>query len=292
MTDGSAHRAQRLLERATQELANAGVPESRFQAELMLRHAMGCSREALLSHLQEPVPAEAAGHFFHLVEKRRGRVPLQYLVGAQEFWGLEMKVTPAVLIPRPETEGIVEAALAELRDHPSPRIADVGCGSGCIAIALATELPKASFCATDVSAAALAVARENAHRHGVADRIAFLNGDLLAPLGDDYEPLDAVVTNPPYVPDKDYEALQPEVRDHEPPEALRGGQGGLGIVARLLIQACEALAPGGRLFMEIGMGQESKVRGLVEEAGLEWIRTAPDLQSLPRVVIATKPPQS
>ena len=292
MTGGPSYHAQQLLERGTRELEDAGIPQSQFQAELILLHAMGWSREVLLSHLQEPVPAETAGHFYQLVAKRRERIPLQYLVGTQEFWGLEMKVTPAVLIPRPETEGIVEATISVLKKHPSPRIADVGCGSGCIVIALATELPQAFFYATDVSAAALAIARENAHRHSVAERIEFLNGDLLTPLANNCKLLDVVVANPPYISEEDYDTLQPEVRDHEPPEALRGGKDGLAIVTQLLIQTRNALVPGGRLFLEIGMGQESKVRRLVRDTGLEWLRTLPDLQGHPRVLIAIKPLQS
>ena len=180
MTNGGNLSAGRLLERGAHELAQVGIAEARLDAELLLRHALGCSREALLAQLQELVPAETAGHYFQLVERRRGRIPVQYVIGTQEFYGLDFHVTPAVLIPRPETEGVVEEAIRELGKSSHARIADVGCGSGCIAVSLAATFPAIQVVALDASAAALAVARENAFRHGVDTRIEFLEGDLLA----------------------------------------------------------------------------------------------------------------
>lgn len=278
--------AGRLLERGTSELEQIGVPDSRFQAELLLRHALGCSRESLLARLNEPVSAEASGHFFQLVERRRGRVPVQYVVGTQEFYGLSFRVTPAVLIPRPESEGLVDLAIAELGSTAEPRIVDIGCGSGCIAVAVAHALPEAELVAIDSSPAALAIARENALRHGVASRIQFLEGDLLEPVpGGGF---DAIVSNPPYIPDSELETLEPEVSEHEPRQALSGGEDGLAVIERLLPQSERALRKGGFLFMEIGHGQDERVRELVESAGLQYLRTVPDLAGIPRIVVAKK----
>jgi len=279
--------AGRLLERGASELERVGVADSRIQAELLLRHALGCSRESLLARLHEPVPAEASGHFFQLVERRRGRVPVQYVVGTQEFYGLSFRVTPAVLIPRPESEGLVEEAVGELGDTHESRIVDVGCGSGCITVAIAHTLAKAELVAIDQSPAALAIAQENALRHGVASRIEFLEGNLLVPLqtGD----VDAIVSNPPYVPDDELETLEPEVSEHEPRQALSGGKDGLSVIERLLPEAGKALRHGGFFFMEIGHDQDERVRELVTKAGLEHLRTVPDLTGIPRIVVAKKP---
>ena len=287
MTSGGNPSAGRLLERGASELERVGVADSRFQAELLLRHALGCSRESLLARLNEPVPAEASGHFFQLVERRRGRVPVQYVVGTQEFYGLSFRVTPAVLIPRPESEGLVDQAVAELGETSAPRIVDVGCGSGCLAVAIAHTLPDAELVAIDASPAALAIARENALRHGVASRIAFLEGDLLEPLPT--VAVDAIVSNPPYIPDGELDSLEPEVSEHEPRQALSGGEDGLSVIARLLPQASHALRSGGILFLEIGHDQDGRVRELVHGASLEHLRTVPDLAGIPRIVVAKKP---
>ena len=251
---------------------------------------MGCSRETLLADLAEPVEAEAAGYFFQLVDRRRGRVPLQYLLGSQEFWGLTFQVTPAVFIPRPETEGLVEEAIHRLGHRPV-RVADVGCGSGCVAISIAASLPDSQLYAIDLSPAALAVAGENARRNEVSSRIEFLQGNLLHPLLDRSEPplLDAVVSNPPYVPEPDLVGLQPEVKDHEPRLALAAGPDGLDVVRRLLPQAESLLVPGGLLLLEIGMGMENKVKSLLAETRLTWQTTVPDLQGFPRILVAQQP---
>lgn len=283
--------AGRLLERGASELDRVGVADSRIQAELLLRHALGCSRESLLARLHDPVPAETSGHFFQLVERRRGRVPVQYVVGTQEFYGLSFRVTPAVLIPRPESEGLVEEAVRELGDIHEPRIIDVGCGSGCIAVAIAHTLPDAELVAIDASPAALAIARENALRHGVASRIEFLEGDLLAPLQTVDVDVDAIVSNPPYIPDNELETLEPEVSEHEPRQALSGGKDGLSVIERLLPAADKALRRGGWFFMEIGHDQDEGVRELVKKTGLDYLRTVPDLAGIPRIVVAKKPGQ-
>ena len=281
--------ARKLLERGAQELERAGVDRSRWEAEVLLRQAIGCSRETLLADLGEPVDAEAAGYFFQLVDRRRGRVPLQYLLGSQEFWGLTFQVTPAVFIPRPETEGLVEETIRRVGDRAA-RIADVGCGSGCVAISIASSLPKSHVDAIDISSAAVAVARDNATRNGVSHRIDFFVGDLLQPfLGrPDRLPLDVVVSNPPYVPEVEVGGLQPEVRNFEPRVALTAGPDGLDIVRRLLPQAETLLASEGHLMLEIGMGMEPKVKELLGTSGLRWVTTVPDLQGFPRILIAQK----
>ena len=278
--------AARLLERGADELGRAGITEARFETELLLRHALGCSRESLLTQLREPVPAEAAGHFFQLVERRRGRVPVQYIIGTQEFYGLSFRVTPAVLIPRPETEGIVEQAALELENARAPRIADIGCGCGCIAIALAQTLEGAELVAIDRSKAALAIARENALRHGVVARVEFVESDLLEPVAD--SDLDAVVSNPPYIPDDELAGLEPEVTEHEPRDALSGGADGLDVIRRLVPQAHQALKPGGLLVMEIGHGQSAAVETFLLEAAMKHERTVADLAGIPRIVVARK----
>jgi release factor glutamine methyltransferase len=217
-------------------------------------------------------------------------VPIQHILGSQEFYGLSFRVTPSVLIPRPETEGVVDEALSELSRTTgrAPRVADVGCGSGCIAVAIARERPEASLLAIEASAAALAVARENAAVHGVEGRITFLLGDLLGPLVERGEQLDLVVSNPPYVVDADIEGLAPEVKEYEPRLALAGGADGLSAITRLVEGVSAVLAEGGALVMEIGQGQDREVSERVRSAGLELSRIAPDLAGIPRVVVARK----
>jgi release factor glutamine methyltransferase len=290
VTTGSVPSAHRLLERGASELRQAGVPEARFEAELLLRHALGCTREVLFARLHEPAAAEAVGHYFQLLERRRGRVPIQHILGTQEFYGLSFRVTPSVLIPRPETEGVVEEALKELaaRARSAPRVADVGCGSGCIAVALARECPEAAILAIDASPSALAVARENAVAHGVDERISFLHGDLLDPLVERGEKLDLVVSNPPYVVDSEIVELEPEVKEHEPRIALAGGPDGLAAITRLLEGMGAVLDSGGAVVMEIGKGQDLQVAERVLSAGLDLLRIVPDLAGIPRVVVARK----
>ena len=286
---GAPPSAQKLLERGAQELERVGIPEGQWEAELLLRHALGWTREHLLAHPDDPVQAEASGLFFQLVERRRGREPLQYVVGTQEFWGEEIRVTPAVLIPRPETEGLVEQVIAHHRGSSS-RIVDVGCGSGCIAIALAKELPDAEVYATETSPPALAVARENAQRRGIGERILFYQGDLLQPLFDKglQNKFEAVVSNPPYIADEEMESLTPEIREYEPRMALAAGKDGLDVIRRLLPEAEVLLTKGGRLFLEIGKGMEAQLKQLLSKTKLTWEKTVPDLQGIPRIVVAKK----
>ena len=224
--------------------------------------------------------------------RRAAREPLQYLTGVQEFWSLTFEVTPAVLIPRPETEGLVEAFL-RLNHAPDPIVVDVGTGSGCLAVVAAREIPGARVYASDVSGEALQVARRNAAAHAVAGRIDFRLGDLFEPLrgaGLDGR-VDFIVTNPPYVSEADLPGLMPEVRNHEPRAALLGGPDGLDTHRRLARESPEFLKTGGHLLAEVGLGQESALRAVYAGQGrLDLVAILPDLAGIPRILIARARP--
>ena len=222
-----------------------------------------------------------------LVERRRAGEPIQYITGETEVYGLPFRVTPNVLIPRPETEHLVEKVIELAAAFSQLRIVDVGCGSGAIAIALAHHLPHAAITAIDLSAPALAVARKNAELNGLTSRISFLQGDLLAPVRD--EAFDIVVSNPPYVPNADRASLAVEVREYEPALALFTEGDGRNIYRRLIPAAFAVLVPGGCLALEFGFGQSSAVAELLTGAGFDEIDFVPDLQSIPRVAIARRP---
>ena len=225
------------------------------------------------------------------IERRKLREPLQYITGDQEFWGLPFKVTPDVLIPRPETEFVVEAALTAVKENGMPVIVDLCTGSGCIAISLAKELPKARIFATDRSDRALPVAQENARLNGVADRIRFLEGDLFGPLEelDLLGRIDCIATNPPYVRSGDLTTLQPEVRDFEPAMALFAGPEGTEIAERIIHQAPEYLKSGGSLIMEMGMGQTAALGQIIEDTHkFGPIEVVKDLAGIERVIITRK----
>ena len=274
------------LTRAEDELRAAGVDGPRLTAEVLLAHVLGWDRARVIAHLHDPLAAEVREPFGALTRRRAGGEPLQYLTGRQEFYGLVFRVTPAVLIPRPETEILVEKAVALVRRRGAPvRFADVGTGSGCIAIALARELTEATGCATDISADALAVARENALRLGVGSRIAFVRSDLLAC----FPPrpvFDLILSNPPYVTEADLAGLPGSVRDHEPHTALSGGESGIEMHRRLIPQAVTHLAAPGHLLLEIGLGQAKDVSALICQAGLVLGEIVEDLQGIPRCLIA------
>jgi release factor glutamine methyltransferase len=284
MTLGDAVRAARA------RLIDAGVPEheAALDAAGLAMHALQCDRAALLTRDRDPAPHGFHDKFEPLLRRREAREPMAYIRGVQEFWGRDFSVSPAVLIPRPETELVIEEALAWRRDRSvaasaSPLIADIGTGSGCLAVTLACEWPDARLVATDISEAALQVARENARRHGVDGRIQFRRGTYLAGIG---APIDLIVANPPYVADEERGWLQPEVRDHEPREALFGGTDGLRDARAILALAPSALVVDGRLLMEIGAGQADAVREAVRGIPcllLLEIRT--DLQGIPRVAV-------
>jgi len=283
-----ARRVAELVEGARARLAAGGVPTPAPDAERLLRHVLGWDRARLVVSWSDPVPEEAAARFEALVDQRARRVPLQHLTGTQAFWRHEFLVTPGVLIPRPETEIVVEQALRLMRGRPAPAILDVGTGSGCIALSLAAELPAAQVDAIDASPAALAVARENARRLGLEGRVRFHEGDLLAPVAG--RRFDLIASNPPYVDPATRPSLAPEVRDHEPALALFPPGGPLDVYRRLAPQAAAALRPGGFLLLEVGLGQADAVGAILADAGLVVDDVVRDLQGIPRTLVARRTP--
>lgn len=277
------------LKRATEELGLSGVESPRLTAELLIARVLDWERVRVLAHSESPLPQRAAERFASLVRRRSAGEPLQYILGEQEFYGLPFHVTPAVLIPRPETETLVEQAVLAARELAARalRFADVGTGSGCIAVSFARAVPKAEGWATDISIEALAVARENAARNGVRERVGFLLCDLL----ECFAPrpcFDLVLSNPPYVAADDAGSLPAVVREHEPAVALYSGASGLDAYRRLIPQAADRLVPGGKLLLELGAGMAGQVSGLVEGAGLTVETVADDLQGIPRCMLARR----
>jgi release factor glutamine methyltransferase len=290
------------LDKAMRGLDENAVGSPRMNAEVLLMFTLGCDRAYLYAHPERELTADEILQYEEVLAERSRGVPSQYLTGHQEFWGLDLIVTPAVLIPRPETEHVVETVLELARSgrehaastslagkHRYPRdrlrIVDVGTGSGCIALALARELPNAEVLAADISPEALEIARINAARLELADRVEFFASDLLAcvPVQQGF---DFVVSNPPYVGQSEADKVQREVKKFEPAEAVFAGVEGLDLIARLIPQAHESSKADGWLIMEIGYTQEEKVRGLLTE----WteVRTIPDLRGIPRVIAARK----
>ena len=287
-----------LLADAESLLAEGADPErARRDAEVLLLYALrqnapgtnlACTNLAwLIAHEDDTLAPNAAAAFFALVKRRRTGEPIQYIIGETEFYGLSFRVNRDVLIPRPETEHLVEKAIALAAGFVRPRIVDVGAGSGAIAVALAAKLPAAQMTATEISASALTVARENAKCNGLAERVRFLEGDLLAPVAG--ERFDLIVSNPPYVPEGDRDALSVEVRDYEPAQALFAGADGLAIYRRLIPAALDPLVSGGFVVLEIGYGQQEPVRALLTGAGFKEVDFTADLQGIPRVATARRP---
>lgn len=259
------------------------LPTARRDAELLLLRATGKNRAFLLTHPGAELTAAQQSLYEQWLDRREKQEPIQYIIGEQEFYGLPLQVAPGVLIPRPETEHLVEALLSRVPRSAAIRIVDVGTGSGAIAIAIANSLPQALVTAVDTSATALTIARQNAYRHALASRIRFLESDLLAAV--EGENFDAIVSNPPYVPAS--EILEPQVRDFEPETALYAGPFGLDIYQRLIPQAWQSLNPQGWLLLEIGHGQRDSLAELLRHwSKVEFIN---DLQGIPRVVCARRP---
>lgn len=265
---------------------------ARRDAETLLLHLTGKNRAWLLTHRDEEFGGCTAVRYASLLRRRLTGEPLQYITGETEFYGLPFCVTRDVLIPRPETEHLVEKVLSFASRFAAPRIVDIGTGSGAIAVALAHNLPTAHVTAIDVSPPALAIARHNAQRLGVDSRIAFIRRDLLAPVDENQEHpalFDILVSNPPYVPSSDRDSLSVEVRDYEPALALFAGNDGLDVYRRLIPAAYAALAPGGFIALEIGFGQKQAIRNLLSASGFASIEFTPDLQGIPRVATAQRP---
>lgn len=282
-------------------LSSAAVGSPRLTAETLLMFVLSCDRTQIFAHPERVLTADEKSRFEAALAERTRGVPTQYITGRQEFWGMDLIVSPAVLIPRPETEHVVEAVLELIRTFrsqsglspglaspgvSSPRIVDVGTGSGCIALALAKELPDAEIHAVDTSSSALGIARANAERHGLQNRVRFQESDLLDAFPHDTARFDFVVSNPPYVSEIDKESLPREVRGFEPHAALFAGPNGLDVIERLIPRAQRALKCGGWLVMEIGQGQDAALRELLSR----WraLRFMPDLQGIPRAVAAQR----
>lgn len=279
---------QELLRVAGRRLRDAGILNGDWDAELLLRHVTGWERARLVAAHDEALSEDARRRFEELLRERERRRPLQHLTGTQAFWRHEFRVTPDVLIPRPDTEILVEAALDALRGRRAPLVVDVGTGSGCIALSLAHERPDARVIAVDISPAALAVARDNALRLGLAGRVAFHEGDLLEPLRPRWGELDVVASNPPYI-DPAAPDLEPEVFEHEPHAALFGREHAYSAYEDLVPQAVGALRPGGRLLLEVGHGMAARVVALCLAAGCELVDVRRDLRGIERVVHAARP---
>jgi len=273
----------RALAWASSRLANAGVPDSRLEARLLLGLATGASQAEVLAGLRRPLCDPEREALSELVLRRCRREPLAYLRGAQEFYGLRFAVNRGVLIPRPETELLVEFGLEVLGTHQEPLAGDVGTGSGCIAVALAVNLPTLRLVATDIRRSAAEVARRNAIEHGVADRVLVVVGDLLAPVRQGS--LDLVVSNPPYIPSALIGSLQEEVRCWEPRVALEGGADGLSLVSRVARESRCVLRRGGWLAVEVAMGQANDARVAFERLGLRKVAARRDLAGVERIVV-------
>jgi len=307
------HSLRALLRDGMAQLEASRVPSAPLAAELLLMHTLGRDRAWVYAHPEQELERADCDAYFSLIARRASGVPTQYLTGHQEFWGLDFEVTPDVLIPRPETEHVIEVALERLveqasaggislsRDQPAARailrdkafrIADVGTGSGCIAVALAHELPAAKIVATDISAAALDVARRNAVRHSVAARVDFLESNLLdfAARGLRAESctFDLIASNPPYISRREFPTLQREVREHEPAAALLAGETGTEIYAPLIAQAAALLKPGGILVLELGHDSSGEVGRLLQAPGWENVSVRNDLAGIPRVASAQR----
>jgi release factor glutamine methyltransferase len=302
------------LREAIAHLEREHVPSASLAAELLLMHTLGRDRTFLYAHPEQELDAATCERYFSLIAQRASGVPTQHLTGRQEFWGLDFEVTPDVLIPRPETEHVIELALQRLRaaasGDTSPRnselcIADVGTGSGCIAIALAHELPNARITATDISPRALEVARRNAARHGVASRIAFAECNLLdallhesrvtnhpspSPGASESRLFDLIASNPPYIARKDAATLPREVREHEPDIALFAGEAGTEMYAPLIAEAAKLLKPGGLLVLELGYNSADHVSRLLETTEWSAVAITNDLAGIKRVASAQRAP--
>jgi release factor glutamine methyltransferase len=269
-------------------LRKAGVPEARREAGSLLAHVINRDRTYLISHGDDPVTPDELDKFSHVIEERAQGKPLQYITGHQEFFGLDFEVSTEVLIPRPETELLIETALDLVKAEKSLSICDLGTGSGCIVVTLALFLPQSRGAAIDISPAALEVAKRNAERHGVSERIDFVVSDCFSELNLEEKMFDLIVSNPPYVAEKAFEGLQREVRDFEPRVALLAGVDGLDVLRRLVKEGKDYLKTGGHLLLEIGFDQNEAVRNLIDNNTWRLLDVHRDLQGIPRTVALEK----
>ncbi|HSU26127.1 MAG TPA: peptide chain release factor N(5)-glutamine methyltransferase [Pyrinomonadaceae bacterium] len=270
----------------TAQLSEHDVPDARRDAVLLVAFAIGRDRTFLIAHPETSLTPDQTATLSEITARRSLREPLQYITGRQEFYKLEFEVTPDVLIPRPETEILVERAITVLSAIEAPRFCEIGVGSGCISISVLHELKNASAAACDISENAIAIARRNAEKHGVSNRLRLIVSDLFDSVPD--EAFDTILSNPPYVPEVDFDSLQTEVRDYEPTIALTSGADGLTVIERLIRQAPEHLRPGGVLLFEMGFNQSGKVSEMLDETVWTDIDVLPDLQGIPRILYALK----
>ena len=264
------------------------MPEARREAGSLLAYILERDRSFILAHAEDAIDAEQAQRFLSYLERRAKGEPLQYITGRQEFFGLEFEVTPDVLIPRPETELLIETALKLCSGSAEVFLCDVGTGSGCVAITLLHERPQARAVAIDVSPGALAVAQRNAARHCVTERIEFVLSDCFAALDPRQSSFDLIISNPPYVEAGALEGLQREVRDFEPHLALAAGADGMAAIRRLLLEAPAFLKTGGHFLFEIGFGQAAAVGQLLDPKHWKLVEIHADLQGIPRTVVLQK----
>ena len=274
------------LTSAGSRLTAAGVPSPRMNAELLLTFTLNCDRAYLYAHPERQLADDEQRRYDHALDQRARGIPAQYITGHQEFWGMDFIVSPAVLIPRPETEHLIETVLPPARAMTNPQIVDIGTGSGCIAVALAKELPQAEIHATDISSDALEIARANAARHQLESRLHFHQADLLEGLGNNR--FDFVVSNPPYVGESEEDQVQLEVRKYEPRNAVFAGPTGLEVIQRLIPQADSALKPGAWLVIEISGTIVEGVKELLHS--WDEVHITNDLQGIPRVACARRHP--
>jgi release factor glutamine methyltransferase len=279
-----------LIQWADERFKKGGLANPRLDAEVLLAETLGMDRVGLYTHFDQPLQPDELARFKKLILRRLRREPMAYILGKREFWSLSFKVTPDVLIPRPETEILVTEALKTLAELDGKEISilEIGTGSGAISVALARELPAAKVVATDLSAQALALAEENALHHGVRTQIHFLQGDLFQPLTKESN-FSLVITNPPYVPRGEFPSLMPEVRDFEPRMALDGGADGLDFFRRVLPRVGEFLNSGGWFLAEMGEGQDQEILKIAEKTpDLESFQSVKDLAGIKRVFKARK----
>jgi release factor glutamine methyltransferase len=278
----------RLLNWTKDFLKKKGSDSPRLDAEVLLASVLKCERVRLYTQFEDEVDEAARSTFRDLVKRRSEGAPVAYLVGRKEFYSLSFEVSPAVLIPRPDSEFVVVEALAKLKEKEAPRCVDVGTGSGCLALACAHQHKTARFVAVDLSPEALAIARGNAEQLGLLDRVVFLEGDLLEPLAGE-PPFDLILSNPPYIATAVIPTLDPGVREFEPHLALDGGPDGLRLVDRLITQAIPLLKEGGHLILEIGSDEEEPVRSLIaSRPEFDLAPTIRDAANHPRVILARR----
>lgn len=275
---------RRMIKWITDDLAPRGIASPRLDAELIVAHALEVDRVKLYLDLDRPLSPPELASIRALVARRRKREPMAYLRGRREFYGRDMIVSPAVLVPRPETETLVERALALLPSEQSARVLDLCTGSGCVGVTLLAERPALRATLTDLSPEALDVARQNAEKHAVADRAEIRSGDLFAALDPASPPFDLIVANPPYLALRERAEIEPDVRDFEPGLALFADEDGLALVRRIARGAAAHLAPGAHVLLEIGAGQGAAASAILREAGLEDVRVHADLSGRDRVV--------